>query len=163
MAAIGLRDIVTDADRAAAVALRRAPGQEEFVASVEKSFADAAENMDARPRMWTLNDGDAVVGFVMLADGLPPEVLARNPAIPGPYFLWRLLIDAPLQRRGYGAAALDALVAYVQTRPGGTSLSLSCHPGDDGPQPFYERYGFVPTGEVMDGEIVMNLNLEARR
>jgi diamine N-acetyltransferase len=29
----------------------------------------------------------------------------------GPYFLWKLLIDAPLQGRGYGAATIDAVVA----------------------------------------------------
>ena len=38
MATVELRDIVTDADRAAALTVRRGPGQERFVASVEKSL-----------------------------------------------------------------------------------------------------------------------------
>jgi diamine N-acetyltransferase len=43
MASVELRDIVTEADRAAALALRVAPGQDAFVASVEDSFADAVK------------------------------------------------------------------------------------------------------------------------
>lgn len=42
MATAQLRDIVTDADRKAVLAVRRGPGQERFVASVEQSFRDEA-------------------------------------------------------------------------------------------------------------------------
>ena len=40
------------------------------------------------------------------------------PTLLGPFYLWRLLIDERHQRRGYGTAALDAIVAYVRGRPG---------------------------------------------
>jgi GNAT superfamily N-acetyltransferase len=32
------------------------------------------------------------------------------------YLLWKLLIDAPAQGRGYGAATIDAVVDYLRTR-----------------------------------------------
>jgi diamine N-acetyltransferase len=59
MPTVELRDIITDADREAALALRRGAGQDRFVASVEKSFADAVEDARAIPRMWAAYDGDA--------------------------------------------------------------------------------------------------------
>jgi len=163
MATVQLRDIVTDADRAAALEVRRGPGQEKFVASVEKSLADAILYPEAKPRYWTVNDGDAVVGFVMISDGIASEIMAADPTIVGPYFLWRLLIDERQQRRGYGTAALDAIVDYVRTRPGAQTLLVSCESGEGGPQPFYERYGFMATGSVVEGEAVLALDLGDKR
>jgi diamine N-acetyltransferase len=159
---IELRDIVTEADRRAALAVEAGPGQDHFVASVAESFADAVRDARAMPRYWTLNDGDEVVGFVMISDGVPPETLERDADLIGPYFLWRLLIDRRKQRRGYGTAALDAVVAYVRSRPGADVLYTSAAQGEGGPQPFYERYGFVPTGEVVDDEVVLRLDLANR-
>jgi diamine N-acetyltransferase len=51
MARIELRDIVTDADRAAVLAVRLAPGQDRFVADVEESIRDAVTDAHASPRM----------------------------------------------------------------------------------------------------------------
>jgi diamine N-acetyltransferase len=67
----------------------------------------------------------------------------------GPYFLWKLLIDHPNQRRGYGAATLDAVVGYLQTRPGADVLHTSCADGSGSPRGFYLRYGFSDTGRVV--------------
>jgi diamine N-acetyltransferase len=40
---------------------------------------------------------------------------------------------------------------------GATALEVSWEPGRGGPEPMYLRYGFVPTGDVEDGEIVARL------
>lgn len=161
MAAVELRDVVTDADRAAALAVQAAPGQDQFVASVEQSFADAVEHAEACARYWTVNDGEHVVGFAMISDGIPQETLAADPTLVGPYYLWRLLIDERHQRRGYGTATLDAVVAYVRARPGATELLTSYSEGEGNPRPFYERYGFVATDRVVDDERVLRLPLQA--
>ncbi len=163
MATVELRDIVTDADREAALALRRGAGQDRFVASVEKSFADAVEDARAIPRMWAAYDGDRAVGFVMISDGIPEETLAGDPELIGPYYLWRLLIDERVQRQGYGTACLDAVVAYLRTRPGADTLWTSCGQEPGTPQPFYERYGFVPTDRFVEEERVMRLDLKEAR
>lgn len=162
MPRVELRDIVTEADRAAALALERGPGQDRFVASVEDSFEDALTYAHAAPRYWTVHDGDEVVGFVMLSDGVAEEVLASDAEIVGPYFLWRLLIDRRHQRTGYGTAALDAVVEYLRGRPGADVLYTSAGQGDGTPQPFYERYGFVPTSRIVDDEVVLRLDLGSR-
>ena len=161
MSRVELRDIVTDAERAAALAVEAGPGQDRFVASVEQSLRDAVAYAHAKPRYWTVNDGDEVVGFVMLSDGVAPEVVEADPHMVSPYFLWRLLIDHRHQRRGYGGAALGALVEYVRTRPDADALYTSAVPGEGSPQPFYERYGFVPTGDIADDEVVLRLDLAA--
>ena len=53
-----------------------------------------------------------------------PGELAED--IIGPYYLWRLLVDEAYQGRGYGAATIDAVVAYLRTRPGADVLLTSC-------------------------------------
>ena len=162
MPTVQLRDIVTDEDRAAALRLRSAPGQEQFVASVEQSFADAIEHPEACARYWAVYDGDEAVGFAMISDNIPTPTLEADPTLVGPYFLWRLLIDERHQRRGYGTATLDAVVAYVRSRPNGEALLTSAGQGEGSPQPFYERYGFVPTGDIVDDEVVLRLDLAGR-
>jgi len=159
MATIELRDILTDADREAALGLRVAAGQERFVASVEESFLDAEQYPEALARYWAAYDGDQIVGFTMISDGIPEDVLEADPTLVGPYFLWRLLIDERQQRRGYGSAILDAVVDYVRSRDG-TELLTSYTAGEGSPGPFYERYGFVPTDRVVEGERVLRLALE---
>jgi diamine N-acetyltransferase len=159
MAHVELRDIVTEADREAVLALERAPGQERFLGSMASHFEDAADEPRAKPRMWSVHDGDQLVGFVMISDNI--EVM--EPDLLGPYFLWRLLVDAKFQGRGYGAATLGAVVGYLATRPGADVLWTSCGRGEGSPQRFYEHYGFVATGEIKWDETVLRLDLPRQR
>jgi diamine N-acetyltransferase len=159
MAVVQLHEIVTDADRAAVMKLRRGPGQERYLGSMASHFEDAVADARACPRMWSVHDGDLLVGFVMISDGIPAERLAADDDLVGPYYLWRLLIDKRFQGNGYGAATIDAVVAYLRTRPAADVLWTSCEAGPGSPQPFYVRYGFVPTGEVKWGEDLLRLDL----
>ena len=162
MAVVRLRDIVSEADRAAVLALRRGPGQERYLGSMESHFEDAATDAHARPRMWSVHAADQVVSFAMIIDGIPADVLAADDDIVGPYFLWRLLIDERFQGHGYGAATIDAIVAYLRTRPGAEVLWTSCKAGPGSPQPFYLHYGFELTGDVKWGEDLLRLDLGIR-
>jgi len=40
---------------------------------------------------------------------------------------------------------------------GAIELITSYEPGDGEPWPFYQKFGFEPTGEIDDGEIVLRL------
>ena len=131
------------------------PAQENFVAGVAESLIEAAETPNARPWYRAIYAGETPVGFVMLSDNIPPG----HPEYLGPYFLWRLLIDTRWQRRGYGRAALDLIVSYLATRPHADRLFTSFVPGEGSPVGFYLAYGFAPTGEVFDGEPVLELAL----
>ncbi len=92
---------------------------------------------------------DTPVGFIMLWDD--PEK--------GEYFLWRLMVTAEHQRKGYGRRAIGQLVDYVRTRPGATELKASYVPMEGGPKGFYHKLGFEETGEVSHGEHVIRLPL----
>ena len=77
----------------------------------------------------------------------------------GPWFLWKLLIDERYQGRGYGRAALRQVVEIVRNA-GATELLTSYVTGEGEPWPFYERFGFVPTGERDSaGEVILSLDL----
>ena len=164
MAVVQLRDIVTDDDFEAVFRLRRGPGQDRYLGLMISHFEDAIADAKACPRYWSVHDVEdgTLVGFVMISDGIPAEVLAADDDILGPYYLWRLLIDERFQGRGYGAATIDAVVAYLRTRPGADILWTSCAAGPGSPQPFYVRYGFVLTGEVKWGEDLLRLDLRDR-
>jgi len=161
MAKVGLRDIVSPKDRAAVVGLRRGPGQEQYLNSMEEIFAEADEEQRAMPHPWAVHDAEngALVGFAMISDNIPQPM---DDDLVGPYFLWKLLVDHRFQRRGYGTATLDAVVGYLQTRPAADVLYTSCADGPGSPRGFYLRYGFADTGRVMCGENVLALDLAAR-
>jgi len=149
---------ITGENREAVLALHVAPGQEEFVSSVRDSLAEAAEYPHARPwyrAVYASGEQAGPVGFVMLswnAEPQPPEVIAG-------WFLWKLLIDERYQGRGYGAAVVRHIAELVAAE-GATELLTSYVPGDGGPAGFYQRLGFVPTGELDDsGEVIVRLRL----
>ncbi|MFL5751707.1 MAG: GNAT family N-acetyltransferase [Chloroflexota bacterium] len=149
---ITLREI-TDDNRDAITALSAGAAEGRFVASVAKSFVDAAESPEGHPWYRAIYAGEEPVGFVMLSWDVTPQ-----PGIFGPWFLWRLLIDERFQGRGYGRETVRQLTDIVRAN-GGTELLTSYVPGDDGPGTFYEKLGFVPTGEMDGGEIVIRLVL----
>jgi diamine N-acetyltransferase len=153
---VHLREI-TDDNRDAVCALRVRPDQKRFVASVASSLDDAAEEPEANPWYRAVYSGDEPVGFVMLSWNVPPD----RPGVIGPYFLWRLLIDKRHQRRGVGQEVLTQITDLVRA-DGGTELFTSYEPGDGEPWPFYQQFGFQPTGEIDDGEIVLRLTLSGR-
>ena len=114
-------------------ALSVADEQQNYVSNVTDSLAEAAEYPDACPWYRAVYVNDVPVGFVMVSDNIPPE---RTEYV-GPYFLWKLLIDARFQGRGYGRQVLDLVVDFVSTRPNAKSLLTSFVPGDDSPRGFY--------------------------
>ena len=91
------------------------------------------------------------VGFIMLHD----DAQAHE------YFLWRLMVAGPHQGKGYGRRAIELLTGYVRTRPGAVELLASYVPVEGGPEGFYHKLGFEPTGQVMEGEVVVRLPLPA--
>jgi diamine N-acetyltransferase len=148
---VSLRPLA-ESNRQAVEALRVSPAQERFVSGVAASVREAAEHPGARALYWAVYAGDTPVGFVMIAD----EVAGSDYV---PHYLWKLLIDERHQRQGFGTATLDLIVAYFRGRPGVEVLNTSAGQGEGSPIAFYERYGFEQTGDVSDGEVVLQLRL----
>lgn len=125
--------------------------QERFVASVQNSYADAnfPEERNGRPLPPILRgieaDGEPV-GFLMYSDN-------------GPY-LWRFLVDRRHQQRGIGRRVLTEWIEQMRA-DGHEWVETSWVPGKGTPEPLYRSLGFVPTGEIEDGEVVVRLPLRA--
>ena len=153
---VHLREI-SDDNRDAVCALRVRRGQRRFVESVAGSLDDAAAEPEANPWYRAVYSGEEPVGFVMLSWNAP----ADHPGDAGTYYLWRLLIDKHHQRRGIGLEVLRQVADLVRA-DGATELLTSYEPGNGNPGPFYRRFGFQPTGELDDGEIVLRLPLNRR-
>jgi diamine N-acetyltransferase len=124
------------------------PNQELFVAPNAYSIAQAHFE---REIAWfrAIYADETPVGFVMLSDDASEQK----------YFLWRLMVDARYQKLGFAKRVLELLFDYVRTRPGAKEILVSYFLGDDGPQGFYEKLGFVPTGEMSGREVVMRRDL----
>ncbi|MDQ4075237.1 MAG: GNAT family N-acetyltransferase [Chloroflexota bacterium] len=144
-AAITLREITKDTLRDI-LNLQVAPQQERFVASNAVSIAQAHFEPDIA---WfrAIYADDSPIGFVMLEDDPDNQE----------YWLWRFMIDERFQGRGFGKRALELIIEHVKRRPGATALFTSCVPGEGSPCAFYEKVGFVYTGEIEDDELVMRL------
>ena len=149
---------IDESNREEVLALRVSNEQLNFVAGVADSLAEAEAEPDGRAIQWAVYDDETPVGFVMISDEVgAPGYIAQ--------YLWRLLIDESHQRNGYGTAALDLVVEYFRGRPGVEVMWTSAGQGEGSPIPFYERYGFERTGDIVfDNEVLLRLNLaDARR
>jgi diamine N-acetyltransferase len=136
--------------------LKVAPAQEGFVASNAVSIAQA----HFHPEAWFrgIAAGGVPVGFAMLEDwSRSPESAPEEWRRERYVGLWRFMIDARFQSRGFGAQALRLLVDHARAVPGTKAMLLSFVPGEGNPGAFYGRFGFEPTGEVSEGEHVMKL------
>ena len=137
----------------AACRLELEPGQERFVAPVAESLAEAyAQPTVAWPRL--VYDGERLVGFVMGA---------FDPDSPVDYFrcgIWRLAVAAGHQGSGCGRFAVEGFCAEARRR-GADRITVLWIPGPGGPEGFYLRCGFAPTGQTFHGQVVGERFLKA--
>ena len=154
---VTLREIAKDTVRIVSL-LDVGPGQDGLVAPNAFSIAQAYYS----PYAWfrAIYADETPVGFVMLDDW--SQVTDQEPELyKGERYvaLWRFMIDQRFQKFGFGAQAIELLIAHARTRPGAKTMLLSFVPKENNPEAFYARFGFVRTGEIDEGEVVMKLPL----
>jgi len=142
---VELREITSETVRQV-TALAVAPEQEGYVASNANSIAEA----HFEPKAWfrAIAAGEELVGFAMVY---------RDPPA-GEFYVWRFMVDAAHQGKGYGRRAVELLVEEART-DGAEKVTLSVVPGDQSALEFYKRLGFVETGNVHGKEIELALSL----
>ena len=151
---VSLREITADTV-IAIIRLSVSEAQKGFVAPNAVSLAQAL----FAPEAWfrAIYCGDEPAGFVMLYD----ESLRPEPPERPKIGVWRFMVDQRYQGRGIGRDALRQVIAQVRARGLFDTLELSYVPGDGSPEAFYRSLGFQSTGRIDDGEVVLELRLEA--
>ena len=151
---VTLREITAENEQAVR-ALRTTTAQEKFVSTVADTLSEAERSPNENPWLRAIYADEQVIGLVMVAWDFVPE----PPHADGPYFLWKLIIDAQHQRKGYGREAMRQVIDLVRA-DGAAEIITSYVEGEGNPFPFYERLGFVSRGDLdPEGEIMLRLAL----
>ncbi len=87
---------------------------------------------------------DQMVGFVMLGHNKEDQE----------FWLWRLMIDEKFQRQGLGREAVKLALEKFREM-GASEVFLSYEPENHGADALYRSFGWLPTGKIEHGEIVM--------
>lgn len=133
----------------------------DFVAPNVVSLAQAyvwEKNDQCTVMPFAIYKDEELVGFIQLSYATPEQDEDLDePA----YDVWRFMIDEKYQGNGYGKEALKKAIDYIKTFPCGPAgkAYLSYVPGNDGASGLYKSIGFVETGEISHGEVVMELDL----
>ena len=135
----------------AANSLSLRPGQEQFVTPTSYAMAEPDINPVTQWQRVVL-DGDTVVAFVLghFDPNSPREEFRAA--------LWRINVAAQAQGLGVGKFAAHALAEEARSR-GLARLTTIWERGEDGPEQFFLRIGFVVIGETQYGENIGALEL----
>ncbi|PUA43498.1 spermidine acetyltransferase [Pseudomonas protegens] len=146
---VTLTPVSTCDEEAQCCALQVRDEQSDFIASNAESLEQADQSPWCEPLAVRASHSGELVGFLMHA--LDPDDNGR--------WIYRLMVDRRYQGMGYGRAALRALLAYLRPLPGGPWVTLGVAPDNREARNLYASEGFLETGEVIDGELVMRLRL----
>lgn len=125
--------------------MRVAEEQKSFVAPNVFSLAQAK----AFPECICLAiyQDDVLVGFTMYCiDSDDKE-----------YWIYRLMIDAKHQSKGYGKEAMEKLIERIKQDQEHKVIYLSFEPENNLAKGLYEKLGFEADGRIIDGEIVYKI------
>lgn len=90
-----------------------------------------------------------MVGFTLFDEEPYPD--------DGCYWIVRYMVDERYQRKGYGRAALTEIINTIKSKRKGTKIRISHVPNNIVVNKLYKEFDFVETGEIIDGEIVLDL------
>jgi diamine N-acetyltransferase len=138
---ISLRE-VTPENFDEVIQLKVREDQKNFVASNLFSLAEARVFPLRSPL--AIYAGEILVGFLMYT------YLAETRR----HWIFRLMIGAEHQGRGYGRAAMRLLIARMAALPGCAEIYISYEPENDVARQLYLSLGFRINGEIISGEEV---------
>lgn len=145
---------ITADNREEALTLKTAPGQENYVESVEQCLKEADNLSNWRPV--AIYDGSLLVGFAMY--GFFPQYFPF-----GRVWMDRLLIDQRYQHKGYGKEAMRLLIERLRAEYHCRRIYLSIIPGNTAAASLYQGFGFRFNGRKdIHGEKIMVLTFPRR-
>lgn len=122
------------------------PAQQRFVATVDKSLADAYVWKDALVR--AAYEDDVAMGFVCIFPYNEAGVSTIN--------IVRLLVDQRFQGRGLGRELMAVVMDWIATIAP-DNIRISTLPDNDVALALYKSFGFVEHG-IEDGEVALYLS-----
>lgn len=153
MSVVDLRPVTSD-NWTELIKLKVRDDQKSFVASNLYSVAEShfgAEyngHWDLYP--FGLYEDDQPVGFMMYGLNYPHDPQA---------FIMRLMIDEHHQHRGLGRIAMQKTLDLLRADDKVCKIGISYEPENEVAKKLYASFGFVETGEIVDGESVAVLVL----
>jgi diamine N-acetyltransferase len=127
--------------------------QREFVSSNVFSLAESRFYPEFIPL--AIYAGEKMVGFLMYGrDELDGKLV---------WTLLRMMVDRHYQRKGYGRAALELFIEQMRLKPGCKAIHATVMPGNDIAQSLYASLGFVETGDMEDGDLILRFRNRERR
>jgi len=153
--------VITNENRRELFNLKVSESQRKYVASNLSSVAScyvlSTNGSKVFPRA-IYADGK-MIGFVMIVYGntgyLQPDYAINN------YCLLRLMIDEKFQGQGYGTNAMKKIIEFIRTFPAGRAeyCWLPYKHENSTAKKLYERFGYIDSGEVVNGENISLLKL----
>jgi diamine N-acetyltransferase len=140
---ISLRDIGDDWRAVADVA--PLDEQREFVAPLAARYLLLSD----RGGVWrslAIYANEAVVGHVMWAVDDDDS-----------HWIGGFVVDGSEQGAGIGRAAMETMLTWLTEKPACQVIRLSYQPSNRAAEKLYQSLGFVPTGEMDDGETVVEM------
>ncbi len=152
--ALSIRPVTKDNWREL-VKLKVREDQTYFVASnlysiAEAQFGDEYEgHWDLFPR--GIYADESPVGFLMYGYNF------EHPTHQA--FIQRLMVDQNFQGKGYGRFAMETMLESFRKDKRIRYVGISYEPANEVARKLYASFGFVETGEIVDGEAVAMLRL----
>ncbi|MEE9427000.1 MAG: GNAT family N-acetyltransferase [Paracoccaceae bacterium] len=130
-------------------ALKVLPEQNDLVSPNEITLAQAA--YETGSYVWGLWEGDTAVGMIAMIHPRESDDLDEGDD-PDAAYVWRLMVGAEHQGKGFGKQALLAAINQAANW-GLPRICLTVADEAHSAIEFYENLGFVKTGRVVDTEI----------
>lgn len=128
--------------------------QKDYVAPNVYSIAESKVEEHYSPRVICFDD--EVVGFLMYCVEIDPpdETL---------FWLFRFMIDANNQAKGYGTVALQMAIDEIFAK-GAKRIRTMCKSSNHVANKLYKKMGFIETGEHDEcGDIILELNISLQK
>lgn len=140
---------VTSANAALVTALQLHAHQIDSMDSIAASLREASRCTLACPR--AIMRGTRAIGFLMydLPDASSPSVVR----------IYRFMIDAQEQGKGYGRSALRLAISEIADLPDVRRVEICYMPDNEPARTLYQSAGFIEDGSDEDGEMIAHLDL----
>jgi len=138
---------ISDENKIQCIELKPHKFQEKFVASNIDSLKKALEEPTSKP--YGIYNNKVMVGFTLFDQEPYPD--------DGYFWIVRFMIDKRFQQKGYGRAALAEIINTIRNNQSDSKIRISHVPDNIVVNKLYKEFGFVETGEIINGEIVLDL------